>query len=262
MFGFLIKKAFFNYWDNFYRICILNLGYVLVCSLALGVGYFIGYLLPLPSIVKEITVVFFIITIINIFHGALYGFTREIADDKQPGFADFFRHLKASLLTSLLFSVLFSAFVFLFFFSFSFWGNMNNFFGEVAKVFLLCAAIIIVISSQYFYPIYVGLDKKFFKAIKKMFLIFIDNPMFSFGMFISSLIIPVISAVTLFMIPGLSMVSLFQNVGLKLRLYKYDYFEEHPDADPKKIPWETLLHADDEKVGKRSLKGMIFPWKE
>lgn len=262
MFGFLIKKAFFNYWDNFYRMFLLNLGYILVITIGLGAWYLISMLLPLPLLLKEFVIILIFITIINIYNGALYCFTRDIADDNQPGFKDFFVHLKKSLLTSLFFSLIFSVFIFIFIFAFNFWESMDNFFGAVAKVFLLCAAVIIVISSQYFFPIHAGLDKRFFKTIKKMFLIFIDNPLFSFGVFISSLLIPVVSLITLFMIPGLSSVSLFQNVGLKLRLYKYDYYEDHPGTDPKKIPWENLLQADQEKVGKRTLKGMIFPWKE
>jgi hypothetical protein len=43
---------------------------------------------------------------------------------------------------------------------------------------------------------------------------------------------------------------------------KYDYLEENPRADRKHIPWETLLREERERVGKRTLKGMIFPWKE
>ena len=64
------------------------------------------------------------------------------------------------------------------------------------------------------------------------------------------------------MLPGLTTVLLWANVGLKLRLIKYDYIESHPDANRKQIPWDALLVDEKERVGKRTLKGMIFPWKE
>ncbi len=45
-------------------------------------------------------------------------------------------------------------------------------------------------------------------------------------------------------------------------MFKYDYIEAHPDTDRKHLPWEELLFEEREKVGTRTLKGMIFPWKE
>jgi hypothetical protein len=50
--------------------------------------------------------------------------------------------------------------------------------------------------------------------------------------------------------------------GFKLRLLKYDYLENDSDANRKRIPWDALLIDERERVGKRSLRGMIFPWKE
>ena len=33
MFGFLVKKAFFDMWDNMFRIIIMNLGYIAVLAI-------------------------------------------------------------------------------------------------------------------------------------------------------------------------------------------------------------------------------------
>ena len=43
MFPFLIKKAFFDMWDNLFRICALNLGYVLIIS---GTGFLLSAVPP------------------------------------------------------------------------------------------------------------------------------------------------------------------------------------------------------------------------
>ena len=32
MFGFLVKKAFFDMWDNLFRILIMNLGYIAILA--------------------------------------------------------------------------------------------------------------------------------------------------------------------------------------------------------------------------------------
>jgi len=45
-------------------------------------------------------------------------------------------------------------------------------------------------------------------------------------------------------------------------LAKYDWMEANPEANHKKVPWAVLLAEDMERVGPRSLKGMIFPWKD
>jgi hypothetical protein len=50
--------------------------------------------------------------------------------------------------------------------------------------------------------------------------------------------------------------------AIKLMMYKYDYLEAEADADRKHIPWDELLYEERESVGNRSLKNMIFPWKD
>jgi hypothetical protein len=97
--------------------------------------------------------------------------------------------------------------------------------------------------------------------LKKMFLLLLDNPLFSFGLFLGSLLILAVSVFTVFLLFGVTTLLLWWNTALKLRLYKYDHLEKHPD-DRRRIPWDALLVEDRERVGKRTLKGMIFPWKE
>ena len=94
-----------------------------------------------------------------------------------------------------------------------------------------------------------------------MFLILLDNPLFTLSLMLTSLLISLLSVLTALLLPGIATVLLLTNAGLKLRLYKYDYLDQHPESR-KHIPWDMLLNEDRERVGKRTLKGMIFPWKE
>jgi len=55
---------------------------------------------------------------------------------------------------------------------------------------------------------------------------------------------------------------IWHQAALKLRLKKYDYLEENPEANRKQIPWDALLIDERNKVGPRTFKGMIFPWKD
>jgi uncharacterized membrane protein YesL len=118
-----------------------------------------------------------------------------------------------------------------------------------------------VLALQFFFPVQSRLDKKFGKILKKMFLLFLDNPLFSVGLLVGAVATLALSAFTALLLPGIASILLWWNVALKLRIYKYDYLEKHPDAR-RNIPWDALLVEDRERVGKRTLKGMIFPWKE
>ena len=54
--------------------------------------------------------------------------------------------------------------------------------------------------------------------------------------------------------------------ALRIRLYKYDYLEEHPEIKTKKernyIPWDELIQDDKDALGPRKLRSFLFPWKD
>jgi hypothetical protein len=263
MFFFMLKKTFFNYWDNFFHMFFINVGFFIVGSLLYGLYYLISLIIPYidKNIIFNIIYSCFTIIAFFIYNGAVHGVVRDIADHKQTGFKDFFLHLKESIFISLGYGIFFSLITALIGFAILLYFSIPVFFNLAAQ-FLLSFLwfVFLIVAGQYFFPIYYGLDNRFFKIIKKMILIFLDNVLFSFGLFLLNIIILGVSFFTLFMIPGFGFVLLLHNVALKLRLYKYDYIEKNPKA--KKIPWEELLIEDREKVGKRTLKGMIFPWKD
>ena len=77
-----------------------------------------------------------------------------------------------------------------------------------------------------------------------------------------NLVTIVLSFFLAFLVPGFAGVALAGDVALRLRMYKYDWLEANPGAKRNEVPWDELLGEDRELVGKRTLKGMIFPWKE
>jgi hypothetical protein len=257
MIFFLIKKTFFDMWDNLLRIIIFNI---------ISIGLFLGIFL-LASLFKGYDVLLVILSLIGVaifmvFSTAVSLYIKEITDYKKPGILDFISYLKKSWLTGLF---LFAALVVFFIISnisFPFWASLKHIGGYIIFCILVWAGVFFVLSIQYFLPIYSRMNNNPLKTLKKCFLVFIDNPLFSIILFIGSIIIMIISALTLFMMPGFSTVLLWLNAGTKLRLYKYDYLELHPEALRKKIPWKELLVNDMECVGKRSFKNLIFPWKD
>ena len=272
---FLIKKTFFDFWDNLITIVLLNIGFLII---GLGEIYFywsffkfgVTFLVN-ASIILTLFLyyIFFVIgcIVFFIYVGAVTKILKNIADYKQPEFRDFFASLKETYKASSIFAIIFSSYFFVYFISGRFYLNLkftiSGFnIGLIIFIILFFISFFILLASQYFFPLQSTFDLKVKKNIKKMFLILFDNTGFSIMLLIINIIIFLLSFFTFFIFFGLTTNLLLLMVAFKLRLYKYDYLEEHPDYDKRSVPWDELLSYDRDMVGKRTLKGMIFPWKE
>ncbi len=257
MFGFLVKKAFFDMWDNLFRVLLMNVGFIAILALS---SFLVTAAVSLPALSIALLVVG--VTLLAVYTGAVSKMCAEIADYKQPGFAEFFVFLRESFVSSLLLALAVGVYVLVVSVAFRFYGGLKSIAGPLAVALLFWVTVAWLLSVQYFFPIQSRLDRAFRKIFRKTFLVFFDNPGFSVGLLVCAMIILGISVFTALLLPGLATVLLWWNVAFKLRLYKYDWLEENPGANRRKVPWDALLVADRERVGKRTLRGMIFPWKE
>ncbi|MFP4375523.1 MAG: hypothetical protein ACLFP4_00640 [Spirochaetales bacterium] len=258
MFGFLIKKAFFDMWDNFLGVVIMNLGFIALLSLPFLLPQAVAPFGLLPIVlVHAVSIV-----LISIYSGVVAMMARDIANYERPEFTKFVPYLRETWVSSTVFGLIFVGIGLVLFIGFPVYANMGNLLGFAAIVFLGWALIIWLFASQFFFPIRAQLDSQNKKVLRKCFVVFFDNTFFSILLGIGSLAIAIGSFFTAFLLPGFAGLVLWHQVALKLRLYKYDYLEENPDANRKSIPWDALLIEDRDRVGKRTLRGMIFPWKE
>ena len=85
-------------------------------------------------------------------------------------------------------------------------------------------------------------------------------------MLLYSAVLIIITPFLAFLAPGFSGLLLAWNNAFRLRMYKYDWMEQHPEIPiqtaRKQIPWDELLAEDRETVGSRSIRNLIFPWKD
>ena len=143
--------------------------------------------------------------------------------------------------------------------------EIHSIIGFLLAAFLFWIDVVIFLSFQWFVAIRSLMHNDFRKCLKKCFLIFFDNTGFSILMGIYTLICFLLSFFCVGFVPSLSGIVLAQTNALRLRLYKYDYLEQHPEletpAQRKKIPWEELIYDDREALGPHKLKQMFFPWK-
>jgi hypothetical protein len=118
-----------------------------------------------------------------------------------------------------------------------------------------------IVAFLFFYPVLFRLKNKIGKSIQLCFVFLFENIAFVLYMLLVIIITLPVSLLFFFLFPGPAGIILWINVCFKIRLYKYDYLEAHPGTDRKKIPWRCLILEDEERVGKRTVRGMIFPWK-
>ena len=169
------------------------------------------------------------------------------------------RNIRHSLLSFVIqfFQVLLITFVI------PFYMFSSNGFSVVITVILFWVELILLLALPYYFPLMSALPgDRPLKTLKKCFIVFLDTLGFSVFFGIYNLICTVLTLFTFGLIPGIAGLQLAKQDAVKLLMMKYDYLEaEGEDADRKHIPWDDLLYEEREKLGPRSLKNMIFPWK-
>ncbi len=200
-----------------------------------------------------------------LFYTSLNDKAKEIAFYKAPSFKEvfsgFFAHWKDAL-ALLLVSV---AIILILLVIIPFYLRLGNLFGLFISALLFWGVLITLIAMQWFMPLRSQLKDPLMKSIKKCFLLFFDNPGFSIGMFLNTLVLIALSVFLVGLVPGFMGLLVQWNVALKLRMYKYDWIEEHPEVPVKEVKnhinWYDLLEYDRDTIGPRTLKNFIFPWK-
>ena len=257
MIGFLLKKNFFDAWDNLFKLALLNLGFII--SLAFPIF--------IPSLLEAVPVLSIGALLIGILWCCVYLSAaalslRNISDYGSFGFADFFGNLR----TIWPMGLVLGAFAFLGFILCTviipFYLSMGSMFGLMLAAVIFWTLIVGVLALQFFFAVRSRLDTKLVGIIKKCFIIFFDNPGFCIFSLIHNIFVLIISAFLGFLAPGPAAILLFLDEGLRLRLLKYDWLEANPGANRRKIPWDAILIEEREKTGTRSFRNFIFPWKD
>ncbi len=257
MFLFFIKKVFFDSWDNLLSLIVLNLGFVLLIA-----GFAYSSLLFKPGSAGFFLAYIVLIILFNFYSGGVAGYTKELIYSGSAELKTLFslavKTWKQNTVLSLL-TVIEGAVLFV---GFPFYLSIGGIPGLIGAVTIFWVALFWALASQYYFPAGFQLQGGIRKQIKKSFLLFFDNTGFTIFLGLHTLFLFLVSIATAFLLPGISVIILSHQIALKLRLYKYDYLEENPDAPRRSIPWEALLMEEKERIGSRSIRGMIFPWKE
>ena len=263
MLAFFFKKNICDGWDNLFTIIISN-----VFSLVLGAASV--FAVTFVAARNQVLAVLVLLACSGIVMVPVFAWganARKIADFNTPSFAIFFGTMRAVWKPALAFGALFALLFVAAFFGIQFYLSLGGMMGLLVAAFVFWFLAVCVIALQWFIPFYfLQEDNSFVKCLKKSFIVFFDNPAFSLVIFAYHLALAALSVVLFFFVPGASGITLSATNALRLRLYKYDWLEAHPEAAESRrrraaIPWNELLAADMEALGPRKLSSFLFPWK-
>lgn len=258
MLGFFIKKAFFDGWDNLIVMVLYNLGFVVFLfafwfSLSLGV----------TSEILAIALLLIVLFLFSLYLGGVSKVTHAFSNYEHDSFYNFKEGIKRNFRHSVLYFLILSLIFLLVFFVMPFYASITSLVGLFITVILFWFVLAFLLSLCYYFPLTEVLPgDRPLKTLKKCFVILLDNFGFSVFFGIYRLVLFVLTIATMGLIPGGAGLALSHQVAIKLIMQKYDYMEANPGVDRKHLPWEDILYEEREKVGPRSLKNMIFPWKD
>lgn len=257
MTSFLIKKNFFDTWDNAFKIAIVNFGFI--ASLTVTV-FLPSLFIKLPLFEMGALLIGIILSFIYLSTAALS--LKNISDYSSFGFADFFTNLKTAWPSGLVLGALFFLAFVLCTLVIPFYLAMESMLGLMLAAFVFWAIVIATLALQFFFAIRFRLNTALKGTIKNCFILFFDNPMFCVFSLIHNLFALALTVPLAFLVPGPAGILLFLDQGLRLRLLKYDWLKENAEANKRNIPWDTILAEEREKTGTRSFRNFIFPWKD
>lgn len=255
MTGFFIKKAFFDGWDHLWGLVVLNLGALAVLALSVALPLSLGFPAPSAWIIAGLLLSFLYATVCA---AAL----KDVAEYRNLSWASFLRALRAHAVDGGLFGAVFAALTALFSLAVPFYLSRGSLVGLFALGTLFWCTLAVLLALQWFPAVRSLLPGSLNASVRKCFLLMADNLGFSAFLAIYTLVGFILSVFTAFLVPGVAGAMLGSVDALRLIMKKYDWLEANPGANRKRVPWDRILEEERELVGKRTLTGMIFPWKE
>ena len=259
MIGFLIKKGFFDLWDNLLVIGLMNIGYLI----PLGLIYLaVAVVAAESSTILAVALLVLAMLLFSLYSLGVNAITFGFTQYRKRGLAAVKEALRFHWGHALLYFGTCLLIEFTSVFVIPFYLAIGNYFGMIMGFMLIWAIIAVVISLQYFFPLCFHMEAdRPFKTLKKCFLIVADNFGVTLFLILRTVVDLILTVLTATLLPGLSGITLSRMATVKLLMKKYDFLEANPDVSKKDINWEDLLYEEKQLVGPRSIKNMIFPWK-
>ena len=279
MIGFQFTKWFWNLWDHLLLVLLWNL----VFLFAVGLLFYVAQALPqflegvqaaplFLSLALPLALLLFVATVLQHAY-ALNNY--NIAKFERSESKVCFRRAwsRPSLLAALIFDLGVLLFGFVLFVSWRFYSVQGGILSFMAMGLLFWLGLLALLSFGFYFPMLVREAFSVRKALRQSVLVCLDNLFLSMILALVALVLFIVSLIPPFMLFfGPVGLGLWYEVSLRLLFYKYQYLEQQVPAqmnangrskrEKVDIPWRVLLRAERERIGPRSLRNFIFPWKD
>lgn len=263
MWTFYLKKSFCDGWDNMFSMVFVNaiflipvaglLALMVTAVLSMNAVLFFAFLLLWTMLVSIQSIAFAPCAV-------------KAADFRGWSVKDCLKNIVHSLKDGALFGLMLTAIILVSKVCLQYYFSRGTFLAMAVGLLFVWLCLFVLLSLQWFVPVTALLPGPFVKRVKKCFIIFFDNTGFSIFLAVYCIVLFALSVLLFGLLPAASGITLARVNALRLRLYKYDYLEAHPEytshKERKIIPWQSLIEADREALGPRTFKSFIFPWKE
>ena len=265
MIGFYLKKNFCDGWDNIFFLIVPNIIATLYAALAfflLGAIFNLDtpFALSLSCLAFIVLMALGMVLVMANTENAV-----AIANFRMPSLGAYFKQIPKVFFDAIRYGALLGTLMVVAFIGVPVYFSAGGILGFALCFALIAFEAIFALALQWFIPLRALLGKPFGQTIKKCFVVFFDNAGFSVFVFFFNLFLLALSFMIFCLVPGPAGVVLSGINALRLRLYKYDWLDVHPENKTpklrKKIPWEALLKEDRDNLGPRGFKSFFMPWK-
>lgn len=258
MFRFQIKKSFFDGWDNFLSLFLTNILFA-----ALTIAFLLiakaNTDIQIGTFALMCTLFLLIICLlIQGTAGVAYGWVNG-----DSAYIDNFRQVIKK--TQHLF-FFFSISVVIFFcavFLIPFYLASHSYMGIMIAVVMFWGFVLIIPAMQYYFPLSAYFaDDSSFLTFKKCLALTLNNKAFTLALTVKTIVEIGITICTCFLVPGFAGIAISHANAVKLLMIRSDYMREHAIQSRKGINYYRLFEEEEKKIGKRSIRNMIFPWRD
>lgn len=258
MIGFYIKKGFFDIWDNFLGVFLMNIGYAALLAL-----FLVSMTLGADNTALGYSLLVVTILLFSFYSLGVSGVTYGYVHYKKLGFRAFKEAFRDHWAHAILYFLVVAAIVLCYTMIMPFYFALGNLFGLFLGMVVFWVGVFLILAMQFYYPLcfHVESDSPI-KTLRKCFMVAGDNIGFALFMILRTAVDLVLTILTATLLPGLTGMSVIKMGAMKILMFKYDFFEANPGTTKKDVNWEDLLYEEKEILGPRTLKNTIFPWKD
>lgn len=245
MINLLFRKSLYDGIDNLGVLILFNF---LLSVIPVGLGILVFKFLS-ESLVGLMFFGFCIVLLESFLSFGINGIVYKWSCNSFGNFSDFRNVYKGKVSHVLLHSIVVFICIVMIPFSQVFFLYFGNFLGLLACLTLFWAELIIILCIQFYYPVcyyYADSSLTAVGTFKQSFILVVGNLGYSFFLLLRSVFDLALSVLSASLVPGLGGICLSRMDTVRLLLIKYN----------------NGLEEEDKLVGRRTVKTILFPWKD